>query len=66
MESSKSMKQRGMAIEHWPWPKKHAVRMWLVENFGVNGGRRGEQDDYGLENLWMDEDVYLMYTLKWL
>lgn len=65
MEPSKGMKQYGLAIESWPWPHKNAVRMWLVENFGVSGGRWGEQCDYGLENLWMDEDVYLMYTLKW-
>jgi hypothetical protein len=59
------MRQHGLAIEHWNWERKHSVRMWLVNNFGVSGGRWGEQLDYGLENLWMDEDVYLMYTLKW-
>lgn len=59
------MKQYGIAIETWPWNRKNEVRMWLVENFGVSGGRWGEQVDYGLENLYMDEDVYLLYTLKW-
>ena len=39
--------------------------LWLVENFGVNGDRWGEQYDYGLENLWMNEDVYTWYMLKW-
>jgi hypothetical protein len=59
------MKQYGIAIENWHWNRKHLVRMWLVENFGVSGGRWGEQPDYGLENLWMDEDVYIMYQLRW-
>ena len=60
------MKQHGLAIEHWPWERKHNVKMWLVENFGVNGGRWGEQADYGLENLYMDEDVYMLFCLRWL
>lgn len=59
------MKQYGLAIERWSWQHKREVKMWLVENFGVNGGRWGEQPDYGLENLYMDEDVYLLYCLKW-
>lgn len=39
--------------------------MWLVENFGVHGGRWFEDPDYGLDNLVMDEDVYIMYLLRW-
>ena len=28
--------------------------------------RRGEDKDYDLRSLWMNEDVYMMYLLKWL
>ena len=59
------MKQYGLATERWPWDRKREVKMWLVENFGVDGDRWGEEYDYGLENLWMNEDVYIMFLLKW-
>lgn len=59
------MSQHGLAIERWDWKIKSDVRRWLVENFGVEGGRWGEDYDYGLENLWMDEDVYILYVLRW-
>lgn len=59
------MKQRGIAVEHWPWERKNELRMWLVENFGANGDRWGNEYDYGLENFWMDEDVYNWYILRW-
>ena len=49
------MKQHGLVTQLWNWKHKREVKMWLVENFGVNGGRWGEELDYGLENLWMDE-----------
>ena len=39
--------------------------MWLVNNFGVNGGRWYEDQDFDLVTLCMDEDVYLWYTMKW-
>lgn len=59
------MKQHGIVVEHWSWIRKVEVKMWLVNNFGVNGGRWGEEYDYGLENLWMNEDVYILYCLRW-
>lgn len=59
------MKQYGIVTERWPWKLKIDVKLWLVNNFGVNGGRWGEEYDYGLENFWMDEDVYMMYLLRW-
>jgi hypothetical protein len=59
------MKTHGIVTERWPWKLKAEVKMWLVENFGVNGGRWGEEYDYGLENLWMNEDVYNWYLLRW-
>jgi hypothetical protein len=59
------VKQYGIVTERWHWERKREVKMWLVEHFGVNGDRWGEQYDYGLENLWMNEDVYTWYMLKW-
>jgi hypothetical protein len=65
------MKQHGIAIENWPASRKVDVWMWLLENFGPEDsprqrGRWGCQYDYGLDNLYMDEDVYIVYKLKWL
>ena len=59
------MKDYGIVTDYWKWEHKREVKMWLVENFGVNGYRWGEEYDYGLENLWMNEDVYIMYKLRW-
>lgn len=65
-------KQHGIVVEHWDWTHKANVRNWLVDNFGLGGvggpncdKRWGEEYDYGLENLYMDEDVYILYKLKW-
>lgn len=55
----------GIAIEKWPWNRTQEVKMWLVNNFGVNGGRWYEDQDFDLVTLCMDEDVYLWYTMKW-
>ena len=64
--------QRGIAIENWPWQRQADVRNWLGKHFGPGGWgekncdkRWGEQDDYGLQNLYMDEDVYILYCLRW-
>jgi hypothetical protein len=59
------VKQHSIAIERWTWQHRNEVRMWLVDNFGVHGGRWWEDPDYGLDNLVMDEDVYMLYLLKW-
>lgn len=55
---------RWVAVERWPWSRVQEVKLWLVENFGVNGGRWGDDQDYDLENIWMDEDVYTWFMLK--
>jgi hypothetical protein len=61
------MKQYGIAIDHWDWKRKSDVRHWLGLTFGAeNGGRWGTVYDYGLENLWMNEDVYIWYNMRWL
>ncbi len=60
------MKQYGIVIEHWDWKLKQDVRHWLGLNFGPEGGTRwGTEYDYGLENFYLDEDVYIWYKLKW-
>lgn len=64
------MKQYGIAIETWPALRKVDVRQWLLENFGPEDcpqsrGRWGTQYDYGLDNLYMDEDVYTWYKMRW-
>ena len=59
------MKQHGIVIEHWSHPRKLVVRTWLEKNFGPEGDRWGEEYNYGLENLWMNEDVFIMYNLTW-
>jgi len=65
-------KQYGLAIENWSDAHQNEVQKWLGENFGARGtglahetNRWGYHYDYGLENLYMDEDVYIMYRLRW-
>jgi len=70
MESTRIIKQYGIAIENWPAIRKVDVKWWLLVNFGpedspMERGRWGCQYDYGLDNLYMDEDVYILYKLKW-
>jgi hypothetical protein len=57
--------KKGVAIEHWTWSHRNAVRMWLVKNFGAHGDRWQEYQDYDFLNLEMDEDVYVWYELRW-
>lgn len=51
--------------EFWNWNRKLEIKLWLVKNFGVNGGRWGQLLDDGLDNFWMDDDVYTLYLLRW-
>jgi hypothetical protein len=59
------MKQYGIAIENWPAVRKSEVRHWLGLNFGPEGRRWGTAYDYGLDNIYMDEDIYTWYMLRW-
>lgn len=59
------MNQYGIAIENWPAARKLDVWFWLERNFGKEGERWGTEYDYGLDNLWMNEDVYTFYKLRW-
>lgn len=60
------MKQYGLAIERWDGVRRHDVFGWLESNFGPEGDRWGQEFDYGLENVWMNEDVYILYCLRWV
>lgn len=51
--------------EFWSWDRKLEIKLWLVKNFGVNGARWGQLTDDGLDNFWMDDDVYTLYLLRW-
>jgi len=59
------MKQHGIAIENWPATRKVDVWIWLEDNFGKEGERWGTEYDYGLDNIWMNEDVYTWYKMRW-
>jgi hypothetical protein len=59
------MKQYGIVIEAWHSKRKSEVRHWLGLNFGPEGRRWGTQYDYGLDNIYMDEDIYTWYMLRW-
>ena len=64
------MKQRGVAIERWDFQHRRNVIQWLNEHYGEAGdgqtrGRWRQEFDYGFEDLVMDEDVYIMYLLRW-
>jgi hypothetical protein len=52
-------------IDNWSWDHIKSVKMWLAEQFGDSNDRWRETYDYGLLYLWMDEDIYLWYKLKW-
>jgi hypothetical protein len=58
------MKRYHVEIDGWTWERKEKVRTWLKETFGSTN-RWGEYFDYGLEDIWMDEDVFMMYRLRW-
>lgn len=60
------MKQYGVAIERWEWQHRYSVENWLAENFGNKGERWEIEYDYDLHTLIMDEDVYLIYKLRWV
>ena len=65
--------QHGVAIESWSYTKKVEVITWLNKHFGFGGvggpncdKRWGTEYDYGQDNLYMDEDVYILYLLRWV
>jgi len=62
------MKQYGVAIERWGWKHRQDVIEWLETNYGERSPTNkhwGIDQDYDLLNLYMDEDIYLMYSLRW-
>ena len=60
-----TMNNYGIAIERWDIQYKNTVLQWLEENFGVIDDRWGIEQDYDLFTLWMDEDVYMLFLLRW-
>jgi hypothetical protein len=59
------MKNYAVAIEKWDFDYAQTVLAWLEENFGYRGTRWGIDHDFDLLNLWMNEDVYVLFLLKW-
>jgi hypothetical protein len=59
------MNNYGIAIERWDIQYKNTVLQWLEENFGIIDDRWGIEQDYDLFTLWMDEDVYMLFLLRW-
>lgn len=59
------MKKHYIAIDDWNGVRRYDVFGWLEENYGPIGIRWNEHHDYGFINLEMNEDVYIMYTLRW-
>lgn len=61
------MKKYAVAFERLPAERRLNIITWLEENFGSSDrGRCWYLDqDYDLENLVMDEDIYMMYRLRW-
>ncbi len=59
------MKNYAVAIEKWDFDYAQTVLAWLEENFGYRGNRWGIDHDFDLLNLWMNEDVYVLFLLKW-
>lgn len=60
------MKNYAVAIEKWNWEYKQNVISWLEETFSGRDKRWGIDQDFDLFNLWMNEDIYVLFVLKWL
>jgi hypothetical protein len=54
-----------VAIERWSSDHTQEVFAWLTENFGEQGNRWAEDQDYNLVNLIMEDEVYVLYKLRW-
>ena len=59
------MIKRGVAIEQWDGVRRYDVLNWLEQKFGLEGDRWGREFDFDLEDLWMNEDVFIWYLLRW-
>lgn len=56
---------RAVETERWDYHRLKNVKIWLEENFGEIGDRWDEERDYDLTAILMDEDIYIMYILRW-
>jgi hypothetical protein len=55
----------GFIIDGWDGVRRYDIFNWIEANYGPEGDRWGHSFIYGIENLWMKEDVYIMYLLRW-
>lgn len=56
----------GIAWERVNWTKKLAVEVWLKETFGPSTPTTWYlEHDYDLEALIFNEEIAVMYFLKW-
>ncbi len=55
------------SVDYGKWDYRHFNRVcnWLTENFGRIEDRWNTYVDYYEQCITMDEDVYMMYLLKW-
>jgi hypothetical protein len=55
------------SVEYGKWDPYHYYKVcnWLTENFGRIEDRWDTYVDYYEQCITMDEDVYMMYLLKW-
>jgi hypothetical protein len=47
------------------WTAVQQIKLWLVENFGANGGGLWRMDDDGTFMLLLTEEVHTLTLLRW-
>lgn len=58
---------KGIAIERWSSSREDKIKVWLRQTFGPSTRKTWyEEQDYDLVNLIMNDEIYIMYKLKWL
>ena len=59
------MKRQYVQLINKNWTTTLKLKLWLVEQFGANGDRWGEEGELpDLPVIWMDEDVYQWFCLS--
>ena len=60
------MGMKGIAIERWPSDRTAPIRKWLLENMGPESATTWYVEyDYDLFTLVMNEEIYVIYKLRW-
>ena len=58
---------RGIAIERWWFQKRKKVVDWLTEISGPPSPTTWDIDyDHDLETLRLSDELYILYSLRWL